>query len=92
MTDSTSAYKIKILDGEASYPVWAIRMVDILTDLDLDEYVMGMKTTEPAVTTGIQVIQMDGTTTTPNPPVTENHVAQWKRCLAHVHHTLYSIG
>src|SRR5579859_2903306 len=43
MSDSNNshAYKIKLLDGAASYPSWATKMLDILTDQDMDKYVTG---------------------------------------------------
>ena len=42
MSDSTtSAYRIQHLTGEDNYPTWAIKMMDILTDLGLLEYVLG---------------------------------------------------
>jgi hypothetical protein len=49
MSDSSNshAYKIKLLDGAASYPSWATKMMDILTDQDMDKYVMGPQSTRP---------------------------------------------
>jgi hypothetical protein len=43
MSDSSNshAYKIKLLDGAASYPSWSTKMMDILTDQDMDKYVTG---------------------------------------------------
>ena len=52
MSDSSNshAYKIKLLDGATSYPSWAIKMMDILTDQELDIYVTGSKRDKPADT------------------------------------------
>ena len=42
MSDATtSAYRIQHLTGEENYQTWSIKMTDILTDLDLDDYVKG---------------------------------------------------
>ena len=45
MSDSnnTHAYKIKLLDRALSYPSWAIKMLDILMDQELDVYIKGSK-------------------------------------------------
>ncbi|KAJ7161655.1 hypothetical protein C8R46DRAFT_1283945 [Mycena filopes] len=47
MSDSNSAYRIKQLEGAHGYSAWATKMIDILTDQDMDEYVNGSKTVEP---------------------------------------------
>jgi len=52
MSDSSNshAYKIKLLDGAALYPSWATKMMDILTDQDMDKYVTGPKSVKPTGT------------------------------------------
>jgi hypothetical protein len=49
-SSNSHAYKIKLLDGATSYPSWAIKMMDILTDQELDIYVTGSKCDKPADT------------------------------------------
>jgi transposase InsO family protein len=42
MTDSTtSAHRIQHLAGATDYPTWAARIIDILTDMQLDDYPSG---------------------------------------------------
>ncbi len=43
MSESHSVYKIDPLKGAENYPTWKIKMIDILTDLDLIEYADGTK-------------------------------------------------
>ena len=52
MSDSSNshAYKIKLLNGAASYPSWSTKMMDILTDQDMDKYVTGPKSDRPTGT------------------------------------------
>ena len=52
MSDSSNshAYKIKLLDGAASYPSWQTKMMDILTDQDMDKYVTGSQADKPTGT------------------------------------------
>lgn len=49
MSDSNSAYRIKQLEDARGYSAWATKMIDVLTDQDLDDYVIGSKTAEPTV-------------------------------------------
>lgn len=53
MSDSNNshAYKIKLLDGAASYTSWAVKMMDILTDQDMDKYITGPLSVKPTGTT-----------------------------------------
>ncbi|KAF5363236.1 hypothetical protein D9757_005853 [Collybiopsis confluens] len=45
MSDAvTSAYRIQHLSGPENYPTWRTKMLDILTDLGLEEYVLGTNT------------------------------------------------
>ena len=52
MSDSNNshAYKINLLDGAALYPSWATKMLDILTDQDMDKYVIGSQANKPTGT------------------------------------------
>src|ERR1700678_4181667 len=56
MSDSSNshAYKIKLLDGAASYPSWATKMMDILTDQDMDKYVTGPQSARPTDTVTVE--------------------------------------
>ncbi|KAJ7648161.1 hypothetical protein B0H17DRAFT_1148121 [Mycena rosella] len=47
MSESNSAYLIKQLEGAQGYSAWATKMIDILTDQDMDDYVTGIKTRAP---------------------------------------------
>ncbi|CAK5269961.1 unnamed protein product [Mycena citricolor] len=48
MTDN-SAYRIKPLENAESYSSWSTKMINILMDQDLDDYVIGSKQTQPTV-------------------------------------------
>ena len=42
MSDSTtSAYRIQHLSGVENYSTWKVKMLDILTDMGLEEYALG---------------------------------------------------
>ncbi|KAJ3473639.1 hypothetical protein NLI96_g12899 [Meripilus lineatus] len=41
MSSATDSYRIKALDGSDTYPIWRVQMQDILTDMNLWDYVTG---------------------------------------------------
>jgi hypothetical protein len=83
MADSSSSYKIKPLDGAATYPTWSIKLMDILTEAGLYEYVFGSKTYRPVLapqrTVTIPGNTPDAPTTTQTiPAVTEADIEDWE--------------
>ncbi|KAJ6545584.1 hypothetical protein B0H19DRAFT_1075872 [Mycena capillaripes] len=49
MSDSSNAYRIKLLEGAQGYPTWATKIMDILTELEYDEYITGSLCEKPVV-------------------------------------------
>jgi hypothetical protein len=82
MADSPSSYKIKPLDGASTYPTWSIKLMDILTEADLYEYVFGSKTSRPIITPQREVTVPGNTPNAPStkkiiPAVTESDLEDW---------------
>ncbi|KAF7371743.1 hypothetical protein MVEN_00030800 [Mycena venus] len=49
MSESSNAYRIEPLEGAQGYPTWATKIMDILTELDYDEYITGSHCEKPIV-------------------------------------------
>nr|GAT50129.1 predicted protein [Mycena chlorophos] len=50
MAETALRTKVKHLENAAGFSTWEVKLQDILTDNDYDEYVFGSKTTEPTIT------------------------------------------
>ncbi|CAK5270962.1 unnamed protein product [Mycena citricolor] len=79
---STSAYRIQHLLGEENYQTWAVKITDILTDLQLDDYPKG-RLLKPGsrVPPPITITNPDGTTTTITSSITVSTAtaSEWER-------------
>ena len=84
MTDtSSSSYKIKPLNGVATYPTWAIKLMDILNEVGLYEYVFSSKTGKPVLTPASTRTIPGATTDAPSttqtiPGITQADIDDWE--------------
>ena len=60
MSDNLHSYKIKPFEDAKEYPAWKCKLLDVLTDLELKEYVIG-----PLVNAPIKIVAIS------KPPATE---------------------
>ncbi|CAK5283484.1 unnamed protein product [Mycena citricolor] len=83
LTDtSTSAYQIQHLLGKENYQTWAVKITDILTDLQLEDYPKGQLLKRSSVVPPpITITIPDGTTTTITSSITVSTAtaSKWER-------------